>query len=1016
MSAQAAAVDLLVSEEISIIGKLLFGGSVRMMDLWGNQGVREFRNWNIFGDVSLQTRTDTPSQLMVNHAGRMHIGETSYQVNTNVNGANVALVDDSLNIITAGRTSENGSILLELAEPIEELITLTLTVTARNYKTYRSPVHIVPQPDYPYMVLDPHSLEKIATPDSLINKTLKITNRGREDLAIHNRQHLGDQPPEATETFLVCSYPGFQPDSTYDWSFSFYNDHEDETQITELEISFPEGIVVNQASPFSGGAGEDLNPNQAAGENIPIIWSNDHNEAVVYPGETVTAVVNITVREDIEHDLILPYRVKQVEPDNQPENITGEILVYNELNNWLEITPSQGVITAEDTLFVEVSCDPQSIGFGDYSRYLLVRSNDRYNRLVSIPINLTVVAAEQLYSFEITPDRLEGDGYFSETVTYDFQVNNEGLLPDRYRFEIQNNRWQTIITERSDNRVERYPTNRPQGAITVTDTIQPEASGFYRIKVFLEDDGIMIDNTNIRIISDSNPEVRESLAVETTSSGYNPDLPIPPSRFIPGFDPVDGVLIRYPVGIPYHLIESFSQHTKVYTIVPDENAMNQAINSYSQNNVDLENCEFIIAPTNSVWIRDYGAWFIKTGNNDIATIDFSYNRPRHADNAIPIRTAEYLDLDAFQLPLNHSGGNIISDGRGLAVSTDGLIRDNHELSITELENIVFRYLGVTDYLIMESPVNLSLGHIDTWIKFLGTDKVMIRQVSEENPYYDTLEDMARYFRNNLSSLGSPWRIYRIATPQNEPYINSLIVNDKVYLPLTEGENDQTALDTYQQALPGYEIIGVFGNWESNDAIYSRVNTIPDLQMLSVEHLQPQDVCSGVEIIVKAKITAYGDQEINTDSLFVYWKSEADEEFNANAMIHFHGNSFISAIGEQPELGDNIYYYFKAAYVNGGSVTAPYMGLHDPYRITVDREGSFGRPEKINITLEDNEVIISWKKVSYAISYTIETADYLDGEFIDNTDEGQFIDYPGRKKWRAPINNRSRFYRVKAVRE
>lgn len=1014
MSAQEAAVDLLVSEEISVIGKLLFAGSIRMIDQWGNQGVREFRNWNIFGDVSLQTRTNTPRQLIVDHPGRLHIGQTNYRVNTNISGAFVALADDSLDIIAAGRTSENGSVLLQLTEPIEELTTLTLTATARNYTVYSSPVPVVPQPDYPYMTLDRSSFEEAVTPDTLISKSLGITNRGREDLIIHSRQTSAEQPPRDNETFLACSQSGYQPDSNYEWTFSLYNDHEDETEITELEINFPEGVIVSQASPLSGGDGEDLNPDQTAGENIRIIWSGNEENGVVFPGEMVTATVNVTIRENLEPDIILPYRIRQVEPDNQPENTTGEILVYNENNNWLEITPYQAVISSEDTLGVEVNISSENVDYGEYGRYLLIRSNDRYSRLTSIPVFLTVVDTEQLFSFEITPTRLEGEGYFNEEVVYNFQINNEGLLPDRYRFEIVNNQWDTIITERGDNRSDRYP-GRPEGSISITDIIEPEESGFYRIKVLVEDDGTGTDTANIRVISDGNPETRESIAVETASLGYDPDLPRPPSRFVSGFSPVDGVVIRYPVGIPYNLIAMLAEHTKVYTIVANENTMNQAIGIYTQNDINTENCEFIIAPTNTVWIRDYGAWFTKTGNNDIATIDFSYNRPRHADNAIPAQTAEHIESDIFHLPLTHSGGNIITDGRGLAVSTDGLISDNAQLSIGEIEEIMYRYLGVTDYLIMESPVNLSLGHIDTWIKFLAEDKVMIRQVPADNPYYEPLEDMARYFRNNLSSLGSPWRIFRVETPQNEPYINSLIVNDKIYLPVTGGQNDQAALEAYQQAMPGYEIIGVAGNWDSNDAIYSRVNTIPDLQMLHIEHTKPARAYSGVETLVQTEIIAFGDHEINPDSVFVYWRTGTEGDFHAGSMVFQAENSFIGAVGGQAQLGQTVYYYFKATSMTGKSITAPYAGQRDPYTIEVNRIGVFGKPENVKIRRAQEEVIISWDKVPGATSYIIEAVEYLDGEFTDATDAGEFNSYPGKKKWRAPMNRRSRFYRVKAVR-
>ena len=47
--------------------------------------------------------------------------------------------------------------------------------------------------------------------------------------------------------------------------------------------------------------------------------------------------------------------------------------------------------------------------------------------------------------------------------------------------------------------------------------------------------------------------------------------------------------------------------------------------------------------------------------------------------------------------------------------------------------------------------------------------------------------------------------------------------------------DDDAINAYELAMPGYEIIGVTGSWESTDALHCRVKGIPDLDMLQLFH-------------------------------------------------------------------------------------------------------------------------------------------------------------------------------------
>ena len=56
-------------------------------------------------------------------------------------------------------------------------------------------------------------------------------------------------------------------------------------------------------------------------------------------------------------------------------------------------------------------------------------------------------------------------------------------------------------------------------------------------------------------------------------------------------------------------------------------------------------------PTNSVWIRDYGPWWIYEPDNRRAIIDLTYNRPRPQDDAFPELFADNFGVSYYGLGL-----------------------------------------------------------------------------------------------------------------------------------------------------------------------------------------------------------------------------------------------------------------------------------------------------------------------------------------------------------------------------
>ncbi len=412
------------------------------------------------------------------------------------------------------------------------------------------------------------------------------------------------------------------------------------------------------------------------------------------------------------------------------------------------------------------------------------------------------------------------------------------------------------------------------------------------------------------------------------------------------FQPQEGVLVRYPFGIPFTLISELSSYTKVITIVANQSEENSVRDQYENNGVNLDNCEFLHAPTDSYWTRDYGPCFVSYGDNEIGIVDWVYNRPRPNDDEIPVALAEYLDLEWFGMDLVTPGGNYMSDGLVAAAATDLIYEENADpylqnptLSEEEVDQLMVDYLGVTNHIVTMDPLADYIKHIDCWGKFLDVDKILIGQVPESDPRYENFEAVADFYANTPSGWGHNYEVYRVYTPGGypaTPYTNSLILNNKVFVAQSGSQWDDEAIEAYQTAMPGYEVIGVdYNGWENTDALHCRTHEIADRGMLLLRHTpyygmeEAQDTYE-----FNVSITPYSGAALIADSVKLYYKFDDADAWQYELLSHDEGNNYSLSLDVDACVG-KVSYYIHAADESGRSENHPYIGAADPHVFTRD---------------------------------------------------------------------------------
>jgi agmatine/peptidylarginine deiminase len=420
--------------------------------------------------------------------------------------------------------------------------------------------------------------------------------------------------------------------------------------------------------------------------------------------------------------------------------------------------------------------------------------------------------------------------------------------------------------------------------------------------------------------------------------------PPEPIRQPAEFEPMEGVLIRYPFGISFQIIAEMSEDVEVVTIVTSQSQEDYVESQYEIYGVNTDHTSYLIAPSDSYWTRDYGPWFVFNGDDELGVIDFTYNRPRPNDNAIPSAFAYDQGIPYYFMSLEHAGGNYMTDGQGISISTDLVWIENPGYSPMQINGIVEDYLGITTYHVVPDVNGEYIKHIDCWGKYLAPDVIMIREVPQTHLQYDEIEAAVDYFESQISCYGTPYEIARVYTPNNQPYTNSLILNNKVLVPITGSQWDDEAIESYENAMPGYEVLGFTGSWQSTDALHCRAKGIPDRYMLYVEHTPLFGVQNGDDgVDIQAKIVPYSGENLISGSTSVYWKEE-EGDWNSVQMTSLGDNDYHAIIYPQ-ENRANIYYYIHVEDESGRIEKHPYIGASGAHSFIVNITEINNPPEK-----------------------------------------------------------------------
>ncbi len=307
--------------------------------------------------------------------------------------------------------------------------------------------------------------------------------------------------------------------------------------------------------------------------------------------------------------------------------------------------------------------------------------------------------------------------------------------------------------------------------------------------------------------------------------------PIGPIHSLAEWEKSEGVMVLW---TNPSLVRALQKNGNVKLFSDDRSSQSWWENWLKSNGISDQGVSYFRIPTDSIWIRDYGPWFILDGNSQLGIVHSKYNRPRPTDDQVASRIAQIKKIPYYPTGLVHTGGNYYNDGMGNAFSSTLVFSENSSLSKDTVLTRMKDFLGIERYTTSELGKKITIEHMDTFGKLVSPDTWVFSDFPANSKFKKDSDQMVKMLSQMKSPNGNPYRIFRMkmtlrpgsSREDYRAYINSFISNHAVYYPTYGDAIDQEAKAVYEAALPGYEVVGVDGRQtEWGDSVHCRTRNL-----------------------------------------------------------------------------------------------------------------------------------------------------------------------------------------------
>ena len=257
-------------------------------------------------------------------------------------------------------------------------------------------------------------------------------------------------------------------------------------------------------------------------------------------------------------------------------------------------------------------------------------------------------------------------------------------------------------------------------------------------------------------------------------------------------------------------------------------------------NVNINNLRFYQIPTNRIWIRDFGPiYLINKKKRKKVFINFQFNgwskyKNYNKDNLVNNSISKITNIKKIEPKIKIGnkkkklileGGAIDVNGKGTIMLTEECLlsktqQRNLGMSKRAYEKILSDSLNVKNYIWLKKGIkgDDTHGHVDDISRFVSSNTIMTAiEKNKKDKNYNILKKNFEILKNAKNLNGKKFNIIKIPMPrpifiQNirvpASYLNFLICNNVVLVPLFRDNNDNKVISIFKKFFKKRQIIGI----------------------------------------------------------------------------------------------------------------------------------------------------------------------------------------------------------------
>ena len=302
---------------------------------------------------------------------------------------------------------------------------------------------------------------------------------------------------------------------------------------------------------------------------------------------------------------------------------------------------------------------------------------------------------------------------------------------------------------------------------------------------------------------------------------------------LPGeFEPQNAILLSVSDlmyqhnGVLTQIVEKTSRRVPLVILYNDEKQLVSTVELLDSLSCDLNHVSLYNLKLDTIWLRDFGPRIAESSQRTVS-LDFFYDGQRPLDDRFPTAWGQQANADINRVEWTLHGGNLLTNGKGLALASSRLFEDNFiafpnptpgmDIEFERRKIVVDGFkkdCNINQLLILEPVQPEATKHVDMFAAFLAPDQVLLAQVEpRQDPANAKVLDYNAKLLEQVKVDGKPMRVERIPIPPRNgkywsPYTNIILANNTVLMPVYDSDPPEivrAAVSVYQKLLPGFHV-------------------------------------------------------------------------------------------------------------------------------------------------------------------------------------------------------------------